>query len=249
LLLGAAFVSSACFIGDDDDTPDSPTQAATAASTTAAVQTPATTAPASATASPTATPTAEATPTPSAGSGTAAVEAAVALLDATYLETLDRAACEEANPPSRICITLQSGQETVDNGLARFMAGDLDVGGFIFFMGRLENGEWGYWFGTQQQVDIPEGLPAGLVACGAGSAVTVYGAPDGSPTGEVPHMAELTAEEFALSSGGTFGAGGERGHGWFRISEPAAGWVDADSVTDAAIADCLLHEELVGSRG
>jgi hypothetical protein len=247
----AAMLTASCLGGDGDPaeqtTPETtPTSAATA--TAPATQ--------SATAEPTtpvATPTASATPSatldPADETAKATAAASEVLGGAATLDALDRAACEAANPASRICIELLSDGGTVAAGTALFRAGDLDGGGFLFFMGRLVDGSWGYWFGTQQTYDTLDALPGTLVACGLGGDVEVHGAPGGAVTGTVPHLEQLTAEEFALKEPGQFAAGGTRGKGWYRISAPAAGWVSADHATDAAFGDCLLHEELLGARG
>jgi hypothetical protein len=168
-----------------------------------------------------------------------------------HLDTLSFDACQAANPPSRICIALQSSSEDVARGVASFLAGDLDGGGFRFYMGRQADASWGYWFGTQQQVDILEVLPGEVLVCGGGSPVELHETPQSvsAVVASAQHLSALTAEEFVLARAGQFEAGGTIGEGFYRVSAPVAGWIDAASVTSAEYGDCLLHDELRGDRG
>lgn len=205
-------------------------------------------------AAPSPTPLATATPTPAhdpAKETAAAIEAAAVFLGAVHLESLDRAACEAANPPSRICISLQSAPGHVGRGIARFTAGDLDLGGFVFFMGRMPGGEWGFWFGTQQQHDVLETLPGTLLACGRGEDVAIRAQPalEADVLQRVGELVELQAETFVLTVEGSFTAGGTTGEGWYQVSAPAVGFVAATDVTAASLGDCLLRDALRGDRG
>jgi len=191
-----------------------------------------------------------ATPTgTSIASGTevaAVIEAATAALDARYLSPLSRDACLEDNEAGQICIALASDEGSVEAGIARFDAGDPNGGPFSFFMGRDATGAWQYWFGTQQQSYVLQSVPGELLACGLGEATTVRPQPssDADATMVLEKQASLTAEEFLITVAGGFGAGGERGEGWYRVSAPAEGWVNAREVTDAALGDCLLHDAI-----
>jgi hypothetical protein len=168
-----------------------------------------------------------------------------------HLDTLSFDACLAADPPSRICIALQSSSEDVARGIAWFQAGDLDGGGFRFYMGRQVEGSWGYWFGTQQQVDILQVLPGEVLVCGRGAPVELHETPEfvSAVVASADHLSALTAEEFVLARPGQFEAGGVIGEGFYRISAPVAGWIDAASITSAEYGDCLLHDELRGDRG
>lgn len=199
----------------------------------------------------TATP-APAVVTPSAGAPgvAAAIAAAEQQLGAVHLDSLTRDACEAANPPSGLCISLQSGPEQVALGLAQFTAGSLDGGGFRLYMGRNLAGAWGFWFGTQQQSDVLEEIPGTLLACGAAGPTAVFAAPDGlsSSTGSVARLVTLQAEAFALARPGSFAVDGGRGEGWYYVTSPVMGWVAASDVTSAALGDCLLHDDLAAAE-
>jgi hypothetical protein len=242
LVLAAAFALSGC--GGDG--------AEVAPATPAPTETPP-----SATATPTPpleTPSPPPSPSPTVDAdaeAAAAIAAAEALLSAAHIERLAPDLCLEADPESRICISLQSPAAQVAAGLARFGAGDLDGGAFIFFMGRKADGTWGFWFATQQQYDALDSLPGLLLACGGGSPVTVKREPSAAAAdaGAVEHRAGLLAAEFVLTEEGTLTAGGPRGAGWYRVTSPVAGWVSDADVTDAGLGDCLLHDELRGRRG
>jgi hypothetical protein len=244
--LAATLVLAACGGGDGHEPP-----AATATATPAAATQ---TEPATEGTTPSPTPTATATPEPARDPGAeaaAAIEAASALLDAAHIEPFNRDSCLEANPESLICISLQSPPAQVAAGIARFRAGDLEGGAFIFFMGRKADGTWALWFATQQRYDVLDSLPGLLLTCGGGRPVTVREGPSATAveTGAVEHRSELVAAEFVLEEEGTLTAGGQWGSGWYRVTSPVSGWVSDADVTDAGLGDCLLHDDLRGERG
>lgn len=180
----------------------------------------------------------------------AAIAAAEEQLGATHLDSLTRDACEAANPPNGLCISLQSSPAEVARGVARFTAGSLDGGGFRLYMGRDPGGQWAFWFGTQQRVDVLDELPGALLACGASGPVPVFAGPSGfsSSTGSVARLVQLDAEAFVLIKPGSFAVDGGRGEGWYYVTSPVTGWVSAAEVTSAALGDCLLHDDLAAAE-
>lgn len=232
------------------DTPAStPQSPAAPVTTTQRIETP------TATLSPTASATpAPAVVTPSTGGpgAPAAIAAAEQQLGAVHLDVLARAACEAANPPNGLCISLQSDPQQAASGLLRFTAGSLDGGGFRFYMGRDLADEWAFWFGTQQQSEVPDALPGDLLACSAAGPAAVFAGPAAlsSSTGSVARLVLLRAEAFVLTTPGSFAVDGGRGEGWYYVSSPVMGWVAAADVTSAVLGDCLLHDDLAaGERG
>lgn len=189
------------------------------------------------------------TPPVGAPGAVAAIAAAEQQVGAVHLDSLTRTACEAANPPNGLCISLQSDPAHVALGLARFTAGSLDGGGFRLYMGRDLAGTWGFWFGTQQQSDVLEEMPGALLACGAAGPTAVFAGPSGfsSSIGSVARLVQLEAEAFVLAKPGSFAVDGGGGEGWYYVTSPVMGWVAASDVTSAALGDCLLHDDLAAA--
>ena len=248
--MAAALCAAALLLGGcslrGSDSEDTPTPGATG-----------TPAPATETATagepPTHTPTAAPSPTPAATSepatsadAEAALAAALEALDARYVHPLTRDACVEGNDEGQICIDLVSDDAAVAAGIARFEAGDPNAGAFTFFMGRDANGAWHYWFGTQQQTYILQRVPGTLVACGVDGPAEIRAEPsaDAELVATLEDEETLEADGFVLTAPGKFGAGGSRGEGWYHVSSPSEGWINARHASDAALGDCLLHDAL-----
>lgn len=189
--------------------------------------------------SPSATPTID-----TAKEQQAVIDAATAAIGARYVSPLTLQACLEENPDRKPCIELKSDPSQLGGGLARFALGDPDGGGATFLMGRTSSGGWGYWRGTQQQSYILDDLPGKLLACGKSqdAAIRVEPSANGGILRSVPDLTELDASEFVLTTPGQYGVQGERGQGWYHLTAPVAGWIDASETTDASLGDCLLHD-------
>lgn len=168
------------------------------------------------------------------------------VLDARYLSPLTRDACLQDNPASKICVELKTADAALAGGIARFAAGDPNGGGFSFYMGRMIDGTWAYWFGTQQQTYVLEEPPGELLACSATASIEIRREPraDAAAVRSVADLGELKAERFVLTKAGSHQAAGERGEGWYFVTSPAEGWVPAQDVTDATLSDCLLHDAI-----
>jgi hypothetical protein len=172
------------------------------------------------------------------------IEAATSAIDgARHVSPLTLDACLEDNPDRNPCIELKSAPEELVHGLARFTLGDPDGGATTFLMGRMASGEWGYWRGSQQQSYLLDALPGQVLACNTDSEPTVRTEPrsDARPVATLEDLAELMADEFVLVTPGQYAVQGERGEGWYHVTEPA-GWIDATQTTDAHLGDCLLHD-------
>lgn len=243
-LCAAALLLAGCSLRDSgsDETP-------TVAASETTTEVPGTASPSDTeqptTAAPSPTPT-ETEPPATSADAEAALAAALEALDARHVRPLTRDACLEGNDEGQICIDLVSGEAAIAGGIARFEAGDPNAGPFSFFMGRDANGQWHYWFGTQQQTYILQSVPGSLVACGLGGPAEIRAQPsaDAELVATLDDEDALEAVEFVLTVPGSFGAGGERGEGWYRVSSPAEGWIDSRQVSDAALGDCLLHDAI-----
>jgi hypothetical protein len=178
-----------------------------------------------------------------------AIEGAVKAVDAVYRSPLTLDSCLKDNPGNKPCIALASNETTVRGGIARFTGGFPDGGGFSFVMGRQADGAWQYWSGTQQGIYQLVEFPGELRACGGGNAVVVRASPDSSAasSGTLKDLATSTAQEFRLTKAGSFGTGGGRGEGWYRVTGAVPGWVLSRDATDAKLGDCSLHDGIEGA--
>jgi hypothetical protein len=240
----AVLATAAC--GDASEPSASTTQTATAPAATAAGSP---TRAVSPQVSPTVTATAapSATPLPAAADAkAAAIAAAVKELDARVVSPLNRDACLQDNPARKVCIKLEAPDASVQRGVAEFGAGDPDGGGFGFVMARTAAGEWRFWFGSQQQFYVQLVLPGALLACGEGNGVAVRAQPSVSSAAvsTVKDLVQLQAQEFVLTIPGKYGSGGTRGEGWYHVTTPVDGWVQAREATDAKLGNCQLRDSL-----
>jgi hypothetical protein len=193
-------------------------------------------------------PTPTASPTPDAAAEQEAVieAASDAVGGARHISPLTLPACLEGNPDRNPCIELKSEPEQLVRGLARFNFGDPDGGGSTFLMGRMADGQWAYWQGSQQQSYVLDALPGDLLACGTDGDATIHEEPsaDSPEVSSVEDLTELTADSFVLTEPGDYAVQGERGEGWYHLTGPEEGWIDATQTTDAALGDCLLHDAI-----
>ena len=234
LLLAAALALGSC--GDKADppaVPDLPTAS------------PMTPAPA-ATMTPVPSPTATPTPNPETERAAVVDAAAAALGGARYVSPLTLQACLEGNPQRTPCIELKTPPGQLARGIASFALGDPDGGASTFLMGRMTDGRWAFWRGSQQQSYLLETLPGQLLVCGSNDGAAIRAEPSASSAviATPPNLAPLVAEELRLLFPGRYGVQGDRGEAWYRLTSPAAGWIDATQTTAAALGDCLLHDEV-----
>jgi hypothetical protein len=206
------------------------------------------TATATTTATPTVTATATASPTPTPGGDTdsAAIAAATSELKAKYVSPLSPDSCAKDNPDGQLCIELKSSAADTSHGAALFNAGDPSGGGFVFAMGRTLSGEWHYWFGTQQQTYHLLSMPGSMIVCADGTGAHIRSAPE-TDADEVTLVKDLTTVQvsnFVLTQPGTYGASGATGDGWYQVTAPANGWIDARYVANSSLGNCALRDAL-----
>ncbi|MCC7366692.1 MAG: hypothetical protein IT303_20205 [Dehalococcoidia bacterium] len=251
--LMAAAALALFLVGCSSSEKDEPTP--TPQPTTAVAMTPAAT-PTRPAATPTTTPTRPSsptvtpTPTRAAASSTDVIDAAVAALGARHLDRFSRDACMEDNPQGLPCIQLVAGSNSLAGGLALFNGGYPDAGPFTLVMGRNAAGAWQVWYLTQQPSYTLTAVPGEVLACGGGAGVAVHAEPGASSSTvtTVEDLAELTADEFVLTSPGAPPA--TRGEGWYHVTGAAEGWIPARNAAAAQFGDCLLRDELErGSHG
>lgn len=153
--------------------------------------------------------------------------------------------------PDAGCITTDDPGVAVDLGIMRlsFNAPAGEGGSARVYAGRMADGGWQYWFGTQQLGYQMVDLPGDVLVCANGDGLNVRAEPDANSTA-VAFLGDLTkvrAEEFRLTTAGSFAPGGTAGSGWYRISGRNAaggGWVSAKFVSDARLGDCKVHDAI-----
>jgi hypothetical protein len=188
------------------------------------------------------------TPAPTTPSATdiaeAAKAAAIRELDAIYVSPIGRDPCEQNNPGQKMCIELNSTAEDAVHGIVRFLSGFPGGGGAAIYFGRMADGGWHYWFGTQQNVYEVTRFPADAFVCARGAGLNVREQPSTAATVVtlLKDLVVMRAEEFVLTQPGTYGHAGPDPDGWYRISSPVQGWVNYRYVSDASLKTCEFHD-------
>jgi uncharacterized lipoprotein YbaY/heat shock protein HslJ len=177
---------------------------------------------------------------------TRALQAALRILDG-----VPRAQCQAPTPTGTNCVEPIAGDaesRTLPRGIATFSVTYVnEPGSYIAYFGRTSTGDWGYWFGAQDQQSPLITLPGELLACAgpAGGLPRVLHSPSGESETLQP-LTRLTAESFVLTQPGTPATDsnpeGRRGLGWYRVSAPLEGWVPEQDATAAVLGDCTVHD-------
>lgn len=151
--------------------------------------------------------------------------------------------------PAAACITTVDAGVAVDLGLMRlgYQAPASEGGGALVFAGRMADGSWRYWFGTQNAHYQLVDLPGDVLVCADGDGLNARERPDpNSPVvGFVTDLTRLRAEEFVLTEPGRTTPALASGAGWYRVSvgSPAkTGWVSSRFVSDAQLKDCAVRD-------
>ncbi len=162
-----------------------------------------------------------------------AVQAALALTGGVLAEAGQP--CRDVALAGGVCVFPQSTADNAERGISMFGVGD-DFGGAVLVLALSPAGQWEKWFTTQNITFRRLVLPGEMRVCAASAAVHT------SPSHGAPVVAELTAgalvtaEEFRLDRDPS---------GWYRVSGAADGWVQADSLSTAALPDCTERDAAV----
>lgn len=143
--------------------------------------------------------------------------------------------CREVAPAGGVCVFPQSTPDNAERGIALFGAGD-DFGGAILVLALDPAGQWVKWFVTQNITFRQLVLPGAMRVCESGAAVRAT--PDrGAPVDEeLPAGTLVMAEEFRLDLDRS---------GWYRVSGPVSGWMQADGLSTAALSTCTERDAAV----
>lgn len=179
------------------------------------------------------------------------VQAVAKALDGVERSSLTPERCAEGNPGGKLCFEVVSDETAMQLGLAVVRTGVPGGGAGTAFFGRTADADWVFWFATEQGPYVLKSLPGDLRACPDGDALVVYSRPTtkAPEVGDVPAGTVLRAEDFVLTRAGT--VDGERGDGWYRVSGPVGGWIEARQSADATSGNCDQRDafERTGTHG
>lgn len=172
----------------------------------------------------------------------ALLAAAASAIAGVHVSPLTLDACVAASIDNQPCFDFTTPQSDTSTGIASFDAGFPEGGRFTFLMGSDAAGQWQFWFGSEFPSYALVSLPGQIRACGGGADVPILDAPGGSQAGEALEGDILEADRFVLTAAGTFGVEGQRGEGFYHVTSPVEGWVDATNTSDASLGDCSLRD-------
>jgi hypothetical protein len=206
----------------------------------------------------TATPSSEATPsasptigaTPRPGAATPESEADRAL-DAAEV-VLGGVAGPNCTPTagSPVCILPAPSLATPERGIAAFETSLYPGGGAIEFLGETPEGEWQFWFGTQDITYQLTVLPGDMRVCAGGAGLNLRASPsvDSETLALLSDDQVITVDRFVLTEPGRRSpTEAEAGYGWYHLTEPEEGWAYSRYLSDASVGDCSMHDALVPS--
>jgi hypothetical protein len=136
----------------------------------------------------------------------------------------------------------QSSQPTVDGGIAAFQIGRVDS--TILAMGRKADGEWAVWFATPNFTYRRIALPGSMVVCKDGTPIRSEPDDAAAEVATYDDGDELHVDGFVLTkpAENIVEALERGGDGFYRVTEPAEGWVDSRAVA-ASNCDLLRRQQ------
>jgi hypothetical protein len=198
-----------------------------------------------------------ATPTPTgaqagAPAAVAAQSAAAELFDAIILPRGQR--CAEANPEKRLCVGEVQNPEP-ERGIALVGVTTADeAGAFVAVMALDAKGGWGLWFTTQNVTFHRLVLPGEMRVCADGQRLNVRE----GPSVETALLTQfepdtiVTVDGFQLARHARFTDRIDPDaffDGWYHVTAPATGWVNANFVSDTQAADdCSVRDAAQADR-
>ncbi len=171
------------------------------------------------------------------------MEAAALALNGVVVPDAD--ACRKQ---TKACILPAPGESSPGRGIAAMEQGDPQGGGALIVFATQTDGNWGFWFATQQDVYHALRLPAEMRVCADGQGVNVRDHADETSTslGLLKDGTVVTAETFVLTRAESLPRG-PSGNGWYSISAPQPGFIRADFLSVTRLPDCSLRDSLTRS--
>ena len=166
----------------------------------------------------------------------------------TVLGGVVDAACTPS-PETPVCTVPEPSLGTPQYGTAAFGISSYPGGGAIEFLGQTPEGEWEFWFATQNITYQLTVLPGDMRVCAGGSGLNVRA----SSAAESESLALLnddtiiSVDRFVLTEPGTRSAttGVQAGFGWYHLTSPKEGWAFSKYLSVASLGDCSVHDALV----
>ena len=117
------------------------------------------------------------------------------------------------------------------------------------FLGKTPQGEWEFWFGTQNITYQLTVLPGDMRVCAGGTGMRVHAslAPDTKVLTLLNDDTIITVDRFILTDLGTRSptTGVQAGFGWYHLTSPREGWAYSRYLSAASLGDCSVHDALV----
>ena len=197
-------------------------------------------------ATPSASPTIGATPRPDTATPESAADRALAAAEVVFSGVVAPNCMPTAESP--VCILPLPSADTPERGIAAFQTSFYPGGGAIEFLGKTPEGEWQFWFGTQ---DIPYQLavlPGDMRVCAGGAGLNLHASPsvDSEALALLSDDEVVAVDRFALTEPGKRSpTAAEAGYGWYHLTSPEEGWAYSKYLSDGSLDDCSVHDALV----
>jgi hypothetical protein len=160
---------------------------------------------------------------------------------------VDAACTPSADTP--VCISPNPTLGTPERGTAAFATSEFPGGGAVEFLGQTPEGEWKFWFGTQNITYQLTVLPGEMRVCASGEGLNVRESPDRESESLtlLNDDSVIGVDSFVLTEPGSRSpvTGAQAGFGWYHLTSPREGWVYSKYLSAAALGDCSVHDALV----
>jgi hypothetical protein len=195
---------------------------------------------------PSVSPTIGASPSPRAATPESEADRALAAAEVV----LGGVAGPDCTPTAKspVCILPAPSLASPKHGIAAFDVSIYPGGGAIEFLGKMLEGEWQFWFGTQDTTYQLTVLPGDMRVCAGGAGLNLRVSPsvDSEALALLADDEVVTVDRFVLTEPGSRSpAGAEAGYGWYRLAAPEERWAYSKYLSDASLGDCSLHDALV----
>ena len=194
-----------------------------------------------------ASPTVASSPAPTATPAASEADRAAAAAKAMFGGVVD-AACTPS-PETPACVIPNASLGTPQYGTAAFATSDYPGGGAMEFLGQTPEGEWKFWFGTQNLTYQLTVLPGDMRVCagGAGLNVRASSAVESEALTLLNDDTIISVDRFVLTEPGPRSptTGAQAGFGWYHLTSPEEGWAFSKYLSDASLGDCSVHDALV----
>ncbi len=238
LVIAAALALAGCGgEGEGDVSTTSPTPASTPAASPSTTPTEE---------KPSESPTIGTTPEPGATKEESEANRALAAAEVIFGGIADPDCVPAADSP--ICIVPQPSLGATERGIVAFGVSDYPAGGAIVFLGRTPEGEWEFWFGTQDITYRLTALPGEMRVCAGGAGLNLRASPstDSEALAALPDDVGVAVDSFVLTEPGMMSpTGPEAGYGWYHLTSPEEGWAYSKYLSDASLDDCSIHDIMV----